>query len=252
MPDKRTDSGLILPRINHSPEPTIQPPALGDGGRITSRDAQTDDQLIELWLHGLSRHTQRRYRFEAEHGRTARRRRQGRRVVPLRARRHQSACRAARVSGAAVDRAHHGASRRDGRGRERRNLAERRSAADPVVQPGRFAVAGDAALADAPEAITPLDPMSPRTSGGAIAIVGRALAGHPLKLHVAASSSPMQVELQDETGGTLAETTIAPRATTAMLPLPPAAATTTYFVALHYARNGGEETVVRTVIAAAH
>ena len=110
----------------------------------------------------------------------------------------------------------------------------------------------DAALADAPEAVTPLDPMSPRTSGGALAILGRALAGHPLKLHVAASSSPMQVELQDETGGTLAETTIAPGATTVMLPLPPATAATTYFVALHYARNGGEETVVRTVIAAPH
>ena len=110
----------------------------------------------------------------------------------------------------------------------------------------------DAATADAPEAVTPLDAMSARTSGGTIAIVGRAVAGHPLKLHVAASSSPMQVELQDETGGTLAEASIAPRATSAVLPLPAATATTTYFVALHYARNGGEETVVRTVVAAVH
>jgi hypothetical protein len=121
----------------------------------------------------------------------------------------------------------------------------------PSASPGAQASAlPDASAADAPEAVTPLDAMSSRTSGGTIAIVGRAVAGHALKLHVAASSSPMQVELQDETGGTLAETAIAPRATSALLPLPAASATTTYFVALHYARNGGEETVVRTVVAA--
>jgi hypothetical protein len=121
----------------------------------------------------------------------------------------------------------------------------------PSPSPGAQASAlPDAPAADAAEAVTPLDAMSARTSGGTIAIVGRAVAGHTLHLHVAASSSPMQVELQDDTGGTLAEATIAPHATTASLPLPAATATTTYFVALHYARNGGEETVVRTVVAA--
>jgi hypothetical protein len=121
----------------------------------------------------------------------------------------------------------------------------------PSPSPGaQGSAAADAASADAPEAVTPLDALSSRTSGGTIAIVGRAVAGHALALHVAASSSPMQVELQDETGGTLAETTIPPHTTAAVLPLPAAAATTTYFVALHYARNGGEETVVRTVVAA--
>jgi hypothetical protein len=121
----------------------------------------------------------------------------------------------------------------------------------PSSSPGAQASAlPDASAADAPEAVTPLDAMSARTSGGTIAIVGRAVAGHALRLHVAASSSPMQVELQDDTGGTLAEATIAPRVTSAVLPLPAATATTTYFVALHYARNGGEETVVRTVVAA--
>ena len=116
---------------------------------------------------------------------------------------------------------------------------------DPQASPGTSA-------ADAPEAVTPIDAMSPRTSGGTIAIVGRAIAGRSLRLHLAASSNPMQVELQDDSGGTLAETTVAPGATSAALPLPAATATTTYFVALHYARNGGEETVVRTVVAAAH
>lgn len=123
----------------------------------------------------------------------------------------------------------------------------------PSASPdAHVSAAPDAASADAPEAVTPLDAMSSRTSGGTIAIVGRAVAGHALALHVAASSSPMQVELQDESGGTLAETTIAPRATSAVLPLPAATAPTTYVVALHYARNGGEETVVRTIVAATH
>jgi|GEM_PF-2364504 len=122
----------------------------------------------------------------------------------------------------------------------------------PSPSPGAQASAlPDVAAADAPEAVTPLDAMSPRTSGGTIAIVGRAVAGRALRLHVAPSSSPMQVELQDETGGTLAEATIAARATSAALPLPAATAPATYFVALHYARNGGEETVVRTVVASA-
>jgi hypothetical protein len=122
--------------------------------------------------------------------------------------------------------------------------------ASVLPQPSASPSAQPDAAADAPEAVTPLDAMSSRTSGGTIAIVGRAVAGRALKLHVAASSSPMQVELQDETGGTLAEAAIAPRATSAVLPLPAATATTTYFVALHYSRNGGEETVVRTVVAA--
>jgi integrase/recombinase XerD len=56
MPDERSDSGLILPRIQHS----------SDGGSAISRHAHNDEQLIELWLHGRSRHTQRAYRFEAE------------------------------------------------------------------------------------------------------------------------------------------------------------------------------------------
>jgi len=123
----------------------------------------------------------------------------------------------------------------------------------PSASPAAQASPGpDASAADAAEAVTPIDAMSPRTSGGTLAIVGRAVAGHALRLHVAASSSSMQVELQDESGGTLAETSVAPGATSAVLPLPAATATTTYFVALHYARNGGEETVVRTVVAAPH
>jgi len=40
-------------------------PAPGDD-RLLSRQAETDQQLIELWLHGRSRHTQRAYRRDAD------------------------------------------------------------------------------------------------------------------------------------------------------------------------------------------
>jgi integrase/recombinase XerD len=40
-------------------------PAPGDGS-LLSRQAETDQQLIELWLHGRSRHTQRAYRHDAD------------------------------------------------------------------------------------------------------------------------------------------------------------------------------------------
>lgn len=119
--------------------------------------------------------------------------------------------------------------------------------ASPVAQASG---APDATAADAPEAVTPIDSTSSASSGGMIAIDGRAIAGHALTLRVVPNASPMHVELQDDTGGTLAETTIARGATRAVLPLPAATARTTYFVALHYARSGGEETVVRTVVAA--
>jgi integrase/recombinase XerD len=53
--------------ILRSPEPPKNElvPVPGDG-MIVSRQAETDQQLIELWLHGRSRHTQRAYRRDAE------------------------------------------------------------------------------------------------------------------------------------------------------------------------------------------
>ena len=81
--------------------------------------------------------------------------------------------------------------------------------------------------------------------GGAL----RAVAGRPLRLNVAAQSAPMHIELQDESGVTIAETQVAIGATHVALALPPATAPATYLVALHFTRNGGEETVIRTVVA---
>ncbi|MDB5095097.1 MAG: hypothetical protein JWO85_3198 [Candidatus Eremiobacteraeota bacterium] len=105
-----------------------------------------------------------------------------------------------------------------------------------------------AAEQDVPEAVTPLDSVSGKR-GGIIAVQGRAVAGHPLDLRVMPNAAPMHVELQDDAGETLAENAIEPGATRAALPLPAATERTKYFLVLHYSHNGGEETVVRTVIA---
>ena len=88
-------------------------------------------------------------------------------------------------------------------------------------------------------------------SGGLVNVEGRAVAGGTLDLRLASHSGAMHLELQDETGVTLAEAEVAPGATRAALPIPSATAATTYLLALHYTRNGGEETVVRTIVAAA-
>lgn len=106
------------------------------------------------------------------------------------------------------------------------------------------------ALDGPPEGVTPIDSARSSASGGIVAIDGHAVAGRPLRLRLTPQASAMHAELQDESGATLAETEIAPGARSAILPLPPATASATYLLALHYTRNGGEETVIRTVIAA--
>jgi hypothetical protein len=102
--------------------------------------------------------------------------------------------------------------------------------------------------ADVPESVSPIDSASD-PHGGIIAVRGRAIAGHPLELRVMPNAAPMHAELQDDTGESLAEVVIAPGAIRGVLPLPTAAVSTKYFLVLHYQHNGGEETVVRTVVA---
>jgi hypothetical protein len=106
------------------------------------------------------------------------------------------------------------------------------------------------ALDGPPEGVTPIDSARSSASGGIVAIDGHAVAGRPLRLRLTPQASAMHAELQDESGATLAEAEIAAGAKSATLPLPPATASATYLLALHYTRNGGEETVIRTVIAA--
>jgi hypothetical protein len=120
----------------------------------------------------------------------------------------------------------------------------------PSPSPSPSPSAADGAAIDAPEGATPIDSASSGTAAGIIAIEGRAVAGKPLRLRVTPQTSAMHAELEDESGATLTETQIAPRASHAVIPLPASDARTTYLLALHYTRNGGEETVIRTVVAA--
>ena len=104
--------------------------------------------------------------------------------------------------------------------------------------------------ADVPgEGVTPIDGVS-GGNDGMIAVEGHAVAGQTLRLRVTAQASPMHVELEDASGAVIAESEIAAGATRALLPLPASDARATYLLALHYMRNGGEETVIRTVLAA--
>ena len=105
-----------------------------------------------------------------------------------------------------------------------------------------------AGLDVAPEGITPID--TSVAGGGLVAVDGHAVSGRPLHLSVAPQPSAMHVELQDETGTTLAESDIAAGAKHAVLQLPPASKPANYLIALHYTHNGGEETVIRTLVAA--
>lgn len=102
---------------------------------------------------------------------------------------------------------------------------------------------------DVPEAVTPLEPARRGANVGLVAVDGRPVAGRPLALRVMPHRETMHVELQDASGETVAERDVAPQATALTLPLPGEPGN--YFVILTYARNGGQETVVRSVRAAA-
>jgi hypothetical protein len=98
--------------------------------------------------------------------------------------------------------------------------------------------------------VTPIDSASMGAAAGIMAVEGHAVAGHPLKLRLMAQGSPVRIELEDEAGAAITETEVAAGATHASLPLPVATERATYLIALHYTRNGGEETVIRTIVAA--
>jgi len=102
----------------------------------------------------------------------------------------------------------------------------------------------------AAEAVTPIDSASSGVTGGIMAIEGHAVAGRPLHLRLAAQASPVRIELEDESGAAITETQLAPGAAHASLPLPASPERATYLIALHYTRDGGEETVIRTVVTA--
>jgi hypothetical protein len=103
-----------------------------------------------------------------------------------------------------------------------------------------------------PEAVTPLDPVSARTAfTGIMGAESRPVAGHLLKVRLMPNLNVPHIELQDGTGATLAERDVPSGTTTLTLPLPPAAASQTYYLSLRYMKDGAEETIVRTIVAAA-
>jgi hypothetical protein len=123
--------------------------------------------------------------------------------------------------------------------------------ASPTPRPSPSPAAPSPSAADQPgEGVTPLDSAALGDAAGMVAIEGRAIAGRPLHLRVTPQPNTLHLELEDESGTTLSETDVAAGATHAAVPLPPSDARATYLLALHYTRNGGEETVIRTVVAA--
>jgi hypothetical protein len=97
----------------------------------------------------------------------------------------------------------------------------------------------------APEAVTPLE----SASDGLVAIEGRAVAGRTLSLRLLARMRSLHVELQGEQGQPLVANDVAPDASRAVLPLPPATVRRTYYLVLRYVNaDNAEETVVRSVI----
>jgi hypothetical protein len=112
--------------------------------------------------------------------------------------------------------------------------------------------------------VTPAPSASPSTASapagdsaqtantGLLTVVGRAVAGTPLNLRLAAQRTRVRIELEDEAGTTIAETDVPAGGTHATLPIPPSSERATYLVALHYTRGGGEELLIRTVVALPH
>jgi hypothetical protein len=125
------------------------------------------------------------------------------------------------------------------------------NAVAPAVAPVAAPSAAPSAMLDLPaEGVTPIDSASMGAAAGIMAIEGHAVAGRLLNLRLMAQGSPVRIELEDEAGAAITQTEVAAGATHAALPLPVAAERTTYLIALHYTRNGGEETVIRTIVAA--
>ncbi|HEY0393927.1 MAG TPA: hypothetical protein VGD01_05485 [Candidatus Elarobacter sp.] len=112
--------------------------------------------------------------------------------------------------------------------------------ASPLPSPSATAFAGEAA----PGALRPVP------AGDIVRIDGAARAGRLLRLRIAPQPGPVRIELEDASGAAITETRVAAGASHAALPLPDSAERSTYLIALHYARNRGEETVVRALVAA--
>ena len=122
-----------------------------------------------------------------------------------------------------------------------------------VALPAALPLAAPNAVVD-PAALVPsagVTAQPPARGDGIVGLEGRAVAGSPLVLRIAPQTGPVHVELQDADGATISGATIAAGATRALLAVPPAGIARMYLLAVHVVRNGGEETIVRTIVAAA-
>jgi hypothetical protein len=119
-----------------------------------------------------------------------------------------------------------------------------------VVGPNAVAATPGPAPSASPSAVSaaPGDPAQ-TANIGLLTVVGPAIAGTPLHLLLAAQRTPVRIELEDEAGTTITETEVLAGGTHAALLLPPSTERATYLVALHSTRGGGEELLIRTVVA---
>ncbi|HEY0394563.1 MAG TPA: hypothetical protein VGD01_08695 [Candidatus Elarobacter sp.] len=85
---------------------------------------------------------------------------------------------------------------------------------------------------------------------GVVTVERPAVAGRPLALRIVPQPSPMRIELEDAAGAVIAQRDVPAGAALASLTLPASPQRATYLLAIHYTRNGGEETVIRTIVTA--
>lgn len=121
----------------------------------------------------------------------------------------------------------------------------------------RLAVVRDRKTAVASVALAPLTfatTTTPQTPPAAsvtnlISVEGTAVAGGALQVRIDGNLVSPHLELQDDSGNTIATRDLTAGTTRAAIPLPTTGASKTYYVVLRYMRNGAEETVVRSIVA---
>ena len=121
--------------------------------------------------------------------------------------------------------------------------------ASVVVPPGFLPAFARIPVVTSPGMVTQNRPGSAQTSG-IVGVQGPAIAGRELTVRLEAQSTPVHVELQDASGGMIAQRDVAAGTTLFTLALPPAPSAQTYYLVVRYARSSGEETVVQPVTAA--
>ena len=116
-----------------------------------------------------------------------------------------------------------------------------------VVRAGKTAFASVALMPLARAATSQMPASAPIAD--LLSIDGRATAGDLLGVRIDGTLASPHVELQDDSGNTIATRDLTAGTTRAAIPLPPTGASKTYYVVLRYMRNGAEETVVRSIVA---